>query len=82
MFGDHDNATVIKMVCPYIEGEGYYCSWDDNYYVNHSSCIQASTVSVLGEPVIMDKSDFYMMSGTFGVLLSIVIVWAFLKSIL
>lgn len=70
------------MICPYIENEGYYSEWSNDYYETHQECILESTISVLGQDVIMSKSDFYMVSGTFGVLLSILMVWAIIKSIL
>ena len=70
-------------MCPYIDGEGYYCEWDNTYYLSHQDCIEASTIQVYSTvPVTMEKTDFYMVSGVFGALLSVVIVWAFLKSIL
>lgn len=70
-------------MCPYIDQEGYYCEWDNEYYSTHQECIEASTVMVYGNiPMVMEKTDFYMVSGTFGALMSVLIVWAVLKAIL
>jgi len=69
-------------ICPYIDGQGYFNDWAYTYNTTFESCIEASTIEVFGDPVLITRQDFTFLSGGFGVLLSILVVWAWLKAIL
>ena len=69
-------------MCEYVENEGYYSDWTGEYFETHNSCVLCSSVQVFGEEIVMNKSDFLLISGTFGALMAVLIVWAWLKAIL
>lgn len=72
----------MDQVCPYCENEGWYDDWTYTYHTTHAACIASSTVDVAGESVVMTKHEFMVMSGGFGILLGIVVMWAWLKAVL
>jgi len=71
-------------LCPYIQdsGGGYFCDWDEIYYNTHAQCYEASTITVFDTPIHVTKSEVVAMGGFYGILLTVLIMWAWFKSIL
>jgi len=72
------------VVCPFVEdsGGGYFCDWDETYYQTHAECLQASVLTVFDQPVHITKHEVVNMGAMFGIAFTMLIMWAWFKSIL